>query len=198
MSVSSGGSFKEFSVILGMKDTNVGKLAALHNIMAFLNTVPALATFSLPEYDQKGLPIDSAVAGIKVKDKVATVESLEILSSQLQGKGSGVIDFSTRIIDMDILLKTQAGKNVGKIPLAGYVLAGDSEEASLSIKITGGFDDPEVENSLIEDIIVYPAELLHRTFKLPFHLLEKLGKGSAQKDELSEKTGESAQDKGNN
>ena len=70
--------------------------------------------------------------------------------------------------------------------------------ASLSIKITGGFVDPKVEDSFIEDIIVYPVELLHRTFKLPFHLLEKLGKGSAQKDEISGKTGESAQDKGNN
>ena len=196
--MSSGGSFEEFSVIFDFKDTNLGKLAALNNVMAFLNTVPALATFSLPKYDQKGLPIDSAVAGIKVKDKVATLESLEILSPELQGKGSGVIDFDQKSINMDILLKTQAGKNVGKIPVVGYVLAGDSEEASLSIKITGGFDDPEVENSLIEDIIVYPVELLHRTFKLPFHLLEKLGKGSAQKDELSEKTGESAQDKQNN
>lgn len=166
--------------------------------MAFLNTVPALATFSLPEYDQKGLPIDSAVAGIKVKDKVATVESLEILSPELQGKGSGVIDFSTRTIDMDILLKTQAGKNVGKIPLVGYALAGASEEVSLSIKITGGFDDPEVENSLIEDIIVYPVEMLHRTFKLPFYHLEKLGNGADQKDELSDKTSDSKQDKGNN
>ena len=198
MSMSSGGSFEEFSVIFDIKDTNLGKLAALNNVMAFLNTVPALATFSLPKYDQKGLPIDSAVAGIKVKDNVATIESLEILSPELEGKGSGVIDFSTRTIDMDILLKTQAGKNVGKIPLAGYVLAGDSEEASLSIKISGGFDDPEVEDSFIEDIIVYPAELLHRTFKLPFHLLEKLGKGPDQKDEISDKTSESAEDKENN
>ena len=198
MSMSSGGSFEEFSVIFDIKDTNLGKLAALNNVMAFLNTVPALATFSLPEYDQKGLPIDSAVAGIKVKDNAATLESLEILSPELQGKGSGVIDFSTRTIDMDILLKTQAGKNVGKIPLVGYVLAGDSEEASLSIKITGGFDDPKVENSFIEDIIVYPVELLHRTFKLPFHLLEKLGKGLEQKDELSGKSSESSQDNGNN
>ena len=83
------------------------------------------------------------------------------------------MDFSKQMIDMDIHIKTQASKNVGKIPLIGYVLAGKDEDASLSLKITGGFDDPEVTNSLVQDIVVYPVEILFRTLKLPFHLTEK-------------------------
>ena len=34
--------------------------------------------------------------------------------------------------------------------------------------MAGSFDDPAVTNSLVDEIITYPVELLYRTFKLPF------------------------------
>jgi hypothetical protein len=71
---------------------------------------------------------------------------------------------------MDVNLKTQAGKNLGKIPVLGYVLAGKDEDESLSLKIKGGLNDPDVDYSLVKNIVVYPAEILYRTLKLPFHL----------------------------
>ena len=104
------------------------------------------------------------------KDKVAKIESMEIHSPELRAKGMGVIDFGDKMIDIDINLKTQAGQNVGKIPVVGYVLAGKDDDDSTSLKIKGGFDNPDVDYSLIKNIVVYPAEILYRTLKLPFHL----------------------------
>ena len=75
---------------------------------------------------------------------------------------------------------------MGKIPLIGYVLAGEYEDASLSLKISGELDDPEVSNSLVKDIVVYPVEILLRTLKLPIHFAEKFD------DEPEEESGESA------
>lgn len=173
MSMVSQGSFDDFSIVFDLQDTNISGLAMVNNVMALLNTVPALMTFSLPEYNSEGLPIDSAIAGMTFKKKVGIFESLEVKGPELQVIGTGQMDFSKQLIDMDIHIKTQASKNVGKIPLIGYVLAGKDEDASLSLKITGGFDDPEVTNSLVQDIVVYPVEILFRTLKLPFHLTEK-------------------------
>ena len=173
MSMASKGSVDNFSSIFELHDTNLNGLATVNNVMAFLNTIPALMMFSLPEYSSNGLPIDSAVAGVIFDQKVATFESLEVHAPELQAIGTGQIDFSKRQIDMDVAVKTQASKNVGKIPFFGYVLAGDDDDATLSLKISGGFDDPEVSNSLVKDIVSYPAEVLYRTLKLPFHLAEK-------------------------
>ncbi len=173
MSMVSRGSFDDFSIVFELQDTNISGLATVNNVMAFLNTVPALMTFSLPEYNTKGLPIDSAIAGMTFNKKVGTFESLEVNGPELQVLGKGEMDFSKKMIDMDIFIKTQASKNVGKIPLIGYLLAGDDEDASLSLKISGGFDDPEVSNSLVENIVTYPIDVLFRTLKLPFHLTEK-------------------------
>ena len=169
----STGSFDDFSILFDVQDTNISGLAMVNNVMAFLNTVPALMTFSLPEYNRKGLPIDSAIVGMTFKEKVGTFESLKIEGPELQMAGTGEMDFSQRLIDMDIFLKTQASTNVGKIPLIGYVLAGDEKDASVSLKISGGFDDPEVSNSLVQDIVVYPLEVLFRTLKLPVKLTEQ-------------------------
>lgn len=173
MSMASNGTFDEFSIVFEMYDTNIRGLAAINNVLAFLNTGPALMTFSLPEYNTRGLPIDSAVAGMTFKNKVAEFESLEIKGPEFQLIGNGELDFSEKNIDMDIFIKTQASKNVHKIPLIGYVLARKDENATLKLKILGEFDDPKVSNSLVREIVTYPIEVLVRTLNLPFHLTDK-------------------------
>jgi hypothetical protein len=174
MSIAAKGMLNEFSAVFEIKDTLLYEMATVNNVMAFLNTVPALVTFSLPEFDTSGFPVDSAVVGMKYKDKVVDIESLEVFSPEMYAKGQGTIDFSTKMIDMDINLKTQAGRNVGKIPVVGYVLAGNEDDESLNVKIEGPLDDPTVNNSLVKNIVVYPAEILYRTLKLPFHLGGKM------------------------
>lgn len=175
MSISAKGSSDGVSAIIDIKETVLKKMAIINNLMAFLNTVPALVTFSLPEYDTRGLPIDSALVGLEFENKVATFESIEVLSPELHAKGKGEIDFSTKQIDMNIQLKIQAEKNVGKLPGVGYVLAGKDEDESLTVKLEGGLDDPKVDYSLLKEIITYPVEILYRTLKLPFNLAEKRG-----------------------
>jgi hypothetical protein len=174
MSIAAKGMLNEFSAVFEIKDTLLYEMATVNNIMAFLNTVPALVTFSLPDFDTSGFPVDSAVVGMKYKDKIADIESLEVFSPEMYAKGQGTIDFSTKMIDMDISLKTQAGRNVGKIPVMGYVLAGNEDDESLNVKIEGPLDDPTVDHSLMKNIVVYPAEILYRTLKLPFHLGGKM------------------------
>ncbi len=180
MSMYSRGSFDDFSIIFNIEDTLLNNLATLNNVMAFLNTVPALITFSLPEYSTKGLPIDSATVGIKFKNKIATFESMEVKSSEIEGMGMGWIDFAKRQIDLDFHLMTQAGENTRKIPLIGYVIAGEDDDPSLSLKIVGSIDDPKVSDSLVEDIITYPIDVLYRILALPFRQVvkeEKLPEG---------------------
>jgi len=193
MSMASRGSLDDFSILFEVRDTNLSGLATVNNVMAFLNTVPALMTFSLPEYNREGLPVDSAIVGMTFKEQVATFESLEVKAPELEAIGTGEIDFSKKLIDMDVSLKTQASKNVGKIPLIGYVLAGEDEDASLSLKISGGLDDPEVSNSLVKDIVVYPVEILLRTLKLPIHFAEKFNDEPEEESDEPAKTLEHGQ-----
>ncbi|BHH86102.1 hypothetical protein LA52FAK_43910 [Desulforhopalus sp. 52FAK] len=175
MSMAAVGTFDGVTAILDIKNTVLKKLAIMNNLMAFIDTVPALATFSLPQYHTSGLPIDSAAVGVKYKNNVASFESIEVMSPEFHAKGKGEIDFLKNQIDMNIQLKTQASKNVGKIPVVGYMLTGKDDDESLTVKLEGRLDDPEVNYSLIKEIVTYPVDILRRTFKLPLNLVEKMG-----------------------
>ncbi len=168
------GSYDDFSVVITLDDTVIKDLKTLNNTMTLLNTLPALVTFSVPEYETKGLPVRSAIVGIKYSDNKTVFKSIDVASPVLQAAGTGWIDMSTRQIDMDIQLTSEAGKNMRKIPIVGYVVAGKSEDTSVTLKIKGDLDNPEVSNSVLKEIVTMPVDMLFRVLNLPIHLLQKM------------------------
>ena len=69
---------------------------------------------------------------------------------------------------MEFNLITQAKANINKIPLVGYILVGDEKRPSITFKVTGDLDDPEVKHSTFQEIAILPLSILQRTFYLPF------------------------------
>jgi hypothetical protein len=106
VSATAKGKFTEFSAVLEIKDTPLSELATVHNVRAFLDTVPALMTLSLPEYETRGFLVDSVAVGMIYNSKVATIESMKIFSPELHAKGAGMINFANKTIDMDVNLNT--------------------------------------------------------------------------------------------
>ena len=172
------GSDDELSAVIEIKDTILKDLKTMNNTMTLLNTIPALVTFSVPDYETKGLPVSSAIVGVKYSQGKTVFKSIDLKSSVLQAAGQGWIDTSNRQIDMDIQLTSQAGENIRKIPLVGYVVAGDSEDTSVTLKIEGALDNPEVSNSVLKEIATMPIDILFRTLNLPMHYIHKLNTSS--------------------
>lgn len=175
------GTFDHFSVLVTIKNTLLRNFKTFHNIMAFLDTVPALITFSKPEYNRKGLPVSSALIGMTVTNGVAEFETLEVISPELTMAGNGKIDFSKNVIAVYLNLITGAKASLGKIPLIGYVITDKEKKPSITLKISGDLQDPKVENSIFRKVVTWPVSVLYRTLKLPLHLLESI-KGETEKD----------------
>ena len=174
MSMAAKGTFDKFSALFKIENTILKKMKAMQNVLAFVNTIPALITFSLPEYNSRGLPLDSVIVGMAVEEGTAVIESFEMDSPELDIAGSGWIDFPKKQIDMDFNLFTQARTNVKKIPLAGYILAGGEKRPSVTLKVSGDLHDPKVENSLLKQAVTMPYAILVRTLALPFHLVDSM------------------------
>jgi hypothetical protein len=172
------GTDDELSAVIEIQDTVLKDLKTLNNTMTLLNTLPALVTFSVPDYETKGLPVSSAIVGVKYSQGKTVFKSIDLKSSVLQAAGQGWIDTSNRQIDMDIQLTSQAGENIRKIPLVGYVVAGDSEDTSVTLKIEGALDNPEVSNSVLKEIATMPIDILFRTLNLPMYYIQKLNTSS--------------------
>ncbi len=174
MSVVANGSFDKFSTLFKIKDTVLTEFTALHNILAVIDTIPALITFSLPEYNSEGLPVSSAIVGMKIDEGKADLESFTIESSEIHLTGSGWINFPENLIEMDLNLITQAKANLTKIPLIGYVLVGKEKHPSVTFHVSGDLQNPEVENSIFREVATLPFALLYRTLTLPSHLLDSM------------------------
>ena len=182
MAVAAEGTFDQFSAIFEFKNTVLKHLKTVNNIMAFINTAPALATFSLPGYSTTGLVVRYAVAGMAFAGKNATtIESIEVDSSQMNVEGVGSIEFSERLINLDLKLISQAKSNLGKIPVVGYIVGGNKNKRFKTINISGPFKDPIVKHSLLRDFIAQPVKMLARTLSLPFYLVKKIVRSSEER-----------------
>jgi hypothetical protein len=171
MSIAAKGNFDEFNAIIKMEDTILLNFKALNNVLALVNTIPALVTFSLPSYSSQGLHVNSITSGLAVKDGVVTFRSMDLDSPEITMTGTGWIDTNKETIDMDLNLITQAKKNVNKIPLVGYVLVGNEKRSSITVKISGSLFDPTVEHSTYKAVAATPFFMLYRTLALPLHLV---------------------------
>ncbi len=170
LSFSMNGTTKEYEGILYVADTIILDYKILNNILAFVNTIPSLVTFSLPGYSSHGLAVKDAYMHFKAKDNVFKLSDIYIDSKELDILGRGTANLNTNKIDLQLNLKTDLGSSISKIPVVGYILLGD-DTVSTTLKITGPLDDPKVESLLAEDIIVAPLNIIKRTFLLPYHLI---------------------------
>lgn len=174
MSLAAQGTLDYATALFKVNDTVLMDFKPLNNMLAFMNTVPALITFSPQEYSTRGLPVSSAVTGLVFDNGVAAIESFSLRSPVITLNGAGEVDFTRNKMDMDFNVITQAKVNINKIPLLGYIFAGKEKRPSIALKVTGGLDDPEVDYSVFREVAILPFSILYRTLTLPYHLVDTM------------------------
>ncbi|BHH83037.1 YhdP family protein [Desulforhopalus sp. 52FAK] len=170
MTLAAKGTFSESSALIKIEKSTLKSLNPLNNILAFLDTIPALITFSLPEYSTKGMYISSAMVGLTIQDNITHIENIDIQSPVLSMTGAGSISIPKNQINISLNLITKAKSNISKIPLLGYILTGKEKRPSIALKVTGDLANPKVENTVFKEVATLPFSLLYRTLALPAHI----------------------------
>ena len=170
-SFSMAGSTKEYDGLLQIKKTTILDYKILNNILAFVNTIPSLITFSVPGYSKSGLEVKNAYMSFHTKNNIFDIKDISLDSKEMDIVGRGTASFKHNNIDLKLNLKTDLGSSINKIPVVGYILLGD-DTISTSMKISGKLNDPEVKSLIAKDIVVAPLNILKRTLLLPFRLFE--------------------------
>ena len=148
---------------------------AYNNTLAFINTLPALATFSSPGFSNKGFKIEEGVAEYrKIGDRII-LDSIYIRGKSATIVGKGELDLKKNTINMNMAIQTarEFGKVVGSIPVLGYILMGEDKSMTVGLKITGSLDKPKVKTSATKEILSLPFDIIKRTLKSPAHALKK-------------------------
>jgi hypothetical protein len=164
------GKLQEYKGIFLVKNTTMLDYVILNNVLALINTVPSLATFSLPGYDKNGIFVKNAYMRFETKEKNFHISDLYIGSKELKILGKGEINLHNDTINLLMNLQTDLGSDLSKVPLVGYILL-DGESVSTSLKVYGPLKDPKVETMLAQDIAVAPLNIILRTLTLPYKLI---------------------------
>ena len=89
---------------------------------------------------------------------------------------------------MDLNLITRAKKNINKIPLIGYILAGKDKRPSITVKVSGDLSNPDIKKSVFKEVVTQPFSMAYRTLALPGYLVSHM---FALKDDGQEVEGKS-------
>lgn len=164
------GSFDEYKGIFEISDTTILDFKILNNILAFIDTIPSLVTFTLPNYSKEGLHVGKAYAMFNYKKGIFDFHDIKLHSDQLDIVGSGKASYTKNFIDFVLQLKTHIADKASKIPVVGYLIF-DGETLSTTLKVSGKLTDPKVDTLLAKDISIAPLNILKRTILYPAHLL---------------------------
>jgi len=149
---------------------------AYNNTLAFINTLPALATLHNPGYSDKGFTIKSGLVKYRMirSDKII-FDSIYINGESATIVGKGELDLKKKTIDINLSIQTarELGKVIGSIPLVGYILVGNDKSLTVGLNITGSLDKPKVSVSAAKDILTYPLELIKRTIEAPQNMINQ-------------------------
>ena len=162
------GNLDEYQGAFFIKKTTIIKYKIINNILAFVNTVPSLITFSLPNYDTQGLPVDLAYSIFTVKNRVFNIQKLSLDSPELKIDGDGKVNINNNTLDLKLTLKTDIGSDLKNVPLVGYIILGN-DTISTNLHVYGDLQDPKVETFVVKDILSAPLNILKRTLTLPFY-----------------------------
>ena len=176
------GTPNKYDGLFTVDNTTLIDYKVLNNILAFVNTVPALVTFSTPSYSNTGLQVKTAYMKFTSIDNLFTISDVFLDSDELDILGSGTTSFIDNTIDLKLNLRTDLGSSVSKVPLVGYILM-DDDSLSTTLSITGALNNPDVTSLAARDIIVAPLNILMRAVTLPFYLINSIDNNETQKEE---------------
>jgi len=164
----------DFNGLLQFRKLKIKHLELLNNILAFINTVPALLTFSRPGFNHNGLRILAGYLEFAKKGDVVYLKEFNIKGENIDFVGKGYINLKTQkiSIQIDISAVKYVDKALENIPIANYLILGDDGSISTRIFIKGDIDDPKISTELHKEILSTPIKLTERAFNLPAKVLE--------------------------
>ena len=176
----SGEPGKMMKGMIALENGVMSNFKAYNNVIALINTIPALATLSSPGFSAKGFVIKHGEIKFTVAEgKILTFDSVLIRGKSATISGDGIVNLETQKIDIDLAIQTAKGVGalVGKLPVVGYILTGKNRSFfTVGLHIGGTLEKPVTQTSPVKDVLMLPFKMLERTFDIPSKKDEDLSK----------------------
>lgn len=169
-----GKNSKNFKASLELKDTYLKDYKIYNQLLAFLDSIPSLLIFKVPDFNNKGFSVQDGIIRLQRIDDNLTIHAIDIKGASADIVGSGGINLSTNDIDITLELKLlkDASTIIDKIPLVNHILLGKDRSISTVITISGTIDKPDIKTQVITDVLTTPFSIIKNTLTLPFVIFD--------------------------
>ncbi len=158
---------KQIKGVIELDGGLMSNFKVYNNLLAFINTVPALATFNSPGFNNKGLKIKKGTVEFTVTEgRKISFDSVLIQGESATISGEGKIDIEAQTVNVDLAIQAAkaVGKLIGNIPVVGYILTGERQSImTVGLHIGGTLENPKIEVSPIKDALLFPLRVLERS-----------------------------------
>lgn len=181
------GNINDLNGKLLIEDSSVNDLAAINNLLTFVQTSPALINPLLAIPSVVGMATNSGfnVLAYKIingkadfnysKEKeLLVIKKLVTVGNGIDFDGYGQVDLNTMMLtsNMKLIFLKDYSKIVGAIPVINYVLLGDNNRVETQVDVNGNLEDPEVSTNFTKDTISAPVNIGKRILNSPSMLLD--------------------------
>jgi hypothetical protein len=168
LSFTAQGKINMFEGVMRIENTTLKEYILLNNILSFVNTIPSLVTFSLPNYNTKGLFVKDTYSHFTYQKQQFNLDSYTLNSPELKIGGNANVNMVNDTISGTLTLKTDLGSVLSKVPAVGYILFGDDGSISTTVNLKGKLSNPIVETAVAKEVVSAPFNILKRTVTYPF------------------------------
>lgn len=161
---------------ISMQNTIYRDLAIVQNVLALIDTIPALLTFRKPGLGAEGYEVKNGKVDFAINDQFLVLENINLVGSSIDVEGGGLVNLKNQ--ELDIVLKASTLKTlasiIDKIPLVDYVILGSDGKFTTGIVMKGTLEKPKSEVSVAKDILLSPFEMVGRILEPVDNLLSGL------------------------
>lgn len=179
-----------------IKDGMLRKFSFLSKVFSLLN-VSQIFSLHLPDMAKHGMPFTSLDATVKLADGRLETEDLAVTGNAINLSLVGNYDLRQDQFDLVMGVKPfgTVDKIVSKIPLAGWILTGESKALiTAHFRICGPSKAPEVEAIPITSVSEKAIGIFQRVLGLPGKVVNDVGQLFKTKEDAKDKPAEPAAD----
>lgn len=157
-----------------IKNAQFKKARLITNVIAVINTIPALAQFRSPGFTADGFEIEDGTIEFYYANGTLFLNAVRLYGKNTDIIAQGSVDLRRNRVDIYASVQSvkSASKLIGDIPIFGYLLLGDSKRIENVLHITGTLDKPEVKSEAVKELLTYPIGVAKRIITLPAKIVE--------------------------
>lgn len=169
-----GDNLDNFNAEILMQNTYLTDFIVYQRMLTFLNTIPSLASFKTPDFNEKGFTVKDGKIYFSRKGNNIHIQGMNFLGTSADIAGIGDIDLKTGALDIDleVMYLKDASSLLENIPIINQIFLGSDRTLSTIIEIRGTTKNPVYSNKVAKDILMSPFNLIKNILELPASIFE--------------------------